>query len=165
MSQSLLLRPRLQEHRETGEHRCRLRKQTDIGVVFVSFQTSLTETDFQKLLCVLRNGAFVTFQMNQHCCCLAPVFGGGGWGALPTNLFLPSIFSVFASSLFFTVWFFHPGIKVTFFPQLAARIIPAPSVRHEIGCQISVVTTGLYTIRHYCAFMKLNIYQSTLFNI
>lgn len=83
----------------------------------------------------------------------------GGWGALPTCI-LPSIFSAFASSLFFSVWFFHPGIKITSFPQMAARIIPAPTVRHEIGCQISAVTTGLHTICHYCAFMN-HIYQST----
>lgn len=75
LSQSLLLRPRLQEHRETEEHRCRLRKLTNTGVVFVSFQTSLTETDFRKQLCVLRNGAFVTLQTNQNCCCLVPVSG------------------------------------------------------------------------------------------
>lgn len=141
----------------TGEHRCRLRKLTNIGVVFVSFQTSLTETDFQKQLCVhlINQPALLLF---------SSCIWWWGWGALPTHV-LPSMFSVFASSLFFSVWFFHPGIQVTSFPQLAARIIPAPSVHHENGCQISVVTTGLHTIRHYCAFMKLNIYQSTRFNI
>lgn len=141
LSQSSLLRPRLQErHRETAA------------------QMSAPQTHrYWCRVCVVLNRD----RLPAAAVCSEE---GGGGGALPTCI-LPSVLSVFASSLFFSVWFFHPGIKATSFPQLAARIIPPPSVRREIGCQISAATTGLHTSRRYCAFMKLNIHQSTRFNI